>query len=93
MNKHRGLNVNIIKHHYKHMYPNADQIQLQKLHVTVLMTLMLSQLSKGCFIYDVGFNKEYTNDCIRKSGDIDHLAVSEVIRLSGQFVNVLPMIT
>ena len=48
MKKHCHLNGNIIKHDHKYMYPNADQIQLQKRTVT----LILGQLSKGCFIND-----------------------------------------
>ena len=34
------------------MHPNADQLQLQKLHATIsvtLINLVLGQLFKGCF--------------------------------------------
>ena len=34
------------------MHSTAHQIQVQKLHMTILVTLMLGQLCKGCFLYD-----------------------------------------
>ena len=49
----RYRNRNIIKHNYKYTYQNADQIQLQKLHATISITLINlepGQLFKGCFI-------------------------------------------
>ena len=79
MNKYRYLNGNIIKHDYKYMYPNADQIQLLKLHImiTISITLIPGQLFKGCLKYSRwSFNKTYTNNksnnCAINSNIVNH---------------------
>ena len=56
-NRHRYRNRNFIKHNYKYMYPNADQILLQKLHITISITLINQRL-----FYSLGFSNMYTNN-------------------------------